>query len=374
MKTKIIAVIATTMSLFGCGVVWGQFFPHTGSSGGPGPWQKPSNNQYTDAFFNGLTNITQEEMTRIAVLRDEQNRGELRHLQASELPANYSQMTQEQRNIYVILHLEAVRLQPDDSTISYRANLKAALLRPKTIPTHPWRKINGKTVYVLSSDSGFMNCAGTVIQTIDGGVLVKPLLDITGDYFIKDFPFQVADGYELDAAQFMATKVGLKKLTTVLGEERTVTELDYGTPCERPEGGEKIEAEAQAPTPYEQQQIQENDSALAETLKAANAAKERVADFVSKISNDKTIAIEKQKQRQEAAKVAALKSNQDQAAKGDSYGLLRMGERYRDGDGVEKDLAKAKDCLTKAAAAGSPTAADELSKLNQTSSNSPATH
>ena len=117
----------------------------------------------------------------------------------------------------------------------------------------------------------------------------------------------------------------------------------------------------------------ENDSALAETLKAATAAKERVADFVQKISNDKLIAIEKQKQRQEAAKVAALKSNQDQAAKGDLYGLLRMGERYRDGDGVEKDLAKAKDYLTKAAAAGSPTAADELSKLNQVSTNSPAT-
>jgi TPR repeat protein len=40
-----------------------------------------------------------------------------------------------------------------------------------------------------------------------------------------------------------------------------------------------------------------------------------------------------------------------------------MGERYRDGDGVPKDLAKAKDYLTRAAAAGSPTAADELKAL-----------
>jgi TPR repeat protein len=62
---------------------------------------------------------------------------------------------------------------------------------------------------------------------------------------------------------------------------------------------------------------------------------------------------------------AALKSNQDAAAKGDSYGLMRLGERYRDGDGVDKDLAKAKDYLQKAADAGSPTAADELSKLKQ---------
>jgi TPR repeat protein len=62
---------------------------------------------------------------------------------------------------------------------------------------------------------------------------------------------------------------------------------------------------------------------------------------------------------------AALKSNLDAAAKGDAYGLLRMGQRYRDGDGVEKDLVKAKEYLQKSADAGSPTAKEELSKLNQ---------
>jgi TPR repeat protein len=67
--------------------------------------------------------------------------------------------------------------------------------------------------------------------------------------------------------------------------------------------------------------------------------------------------------RAKQAKTLALKSNQDAAAKGDMFGLLRMGERYRDGDGVEKDLAKARDYLQKAADAGSPTAKDELSKL-----------
>jgi hypothetical protein len=74
----------------------------------------------------------------------------------------------------------------------------------------------------------------------------------------------------------------------------------------------------------------------------------------------------------QAAQAAAVKFNQDLADKGDAYGMLRMGERYRDGDGVPKDLNKARDYLTKAAAAGSPSAADELSKLNQVSPNSPA--
>ena len=40
-----------------------------------------------------------------------------------------------------------------------------------------------------------------------------------------------------------------------------------------------------------------------------------------------------------------------------------MGERFRDGDGVEKDLVKARDYLQKAVDAGSITAKEELSKL-----------
>jgi TPR repeat protein len=70
----------------------------------------------------------------------------------------------------------------------------------------------------------------------------------------------------------------------------------------------------------------------------------------------------------------ALKYNQELAAKGDPYGLLRMGERYRDGDGVPKDLAKARDYFAKAVAAGSPSAADELSQLKQPVNPKPKTN
>ncbi len=58
-----------------------------------------------------------------------------------------------------------------------------------------------------------------------------------------------------------------------------------------------------------------------------------------------------------------LKNNQDLADKGDPYGLMRMGERYRDGEGVDKDLAKARQYLKRAADGGEQTAADELSRL-----------
>jgi hypothetical protein len=97
-----------------------------------------------------------------------------------------------------------------------------------------------------------------------------------------------------------------------------------------------------------------------EEIAAAIAAQEK-----AKAAQEKAIADAKAKAaaQKQAAAARALKYNQDDAAKGDAYGLMRMGERYRDGDGVEKDLAKAKEYLQKAADAGSPTAAEELSKL-----------
>ena len=90
------------------------------------------------------------------------------------------------------------------------------------------------------------------------------------------------------------------------------------------------------------------------------------------LDDQRRAAAEKADDSKKAVQAKILKSNQEDADNGDAYGLLRMGERYRDGDGVPKDLAKAKDYLTKAAAAGSPSATDELSKLNQVSTNSPA--
>jgi predicted heme/steroid binding protein len=60
---------------------------------------------------------------------------------------------------------------------------------------------------------------------------------------------------------------------------------------------------------------------------------------------------------------AALRFYQEQAEKGDAYGQYRMGIRYLKGDGVPKDLAKARDYLSKAAAQGNKEAAAELAKL-----------
>jgi hypothetical protein len=61
----------------------------------------------------------------------------------------------------------------------------------------------------------------------------------------------------------------------------------------------------------------------------------------------------------------AVQSNVIAASHGDSYGLLRMGERYRDGDGVPQNLSASVYYLTQAIEKGSPSAqsALDLTKL-----------
>jgi len=87
-----------------------------------------------------------------------------------------------------------------------------------------------------------------------------------------------------------------------------------------------------------------------EQIKAAEEAsriRKAAAEKARKASSEKT-----------------LKWNQEQADGGDAYGQLRMGERYRDGDGVEKDLDKARAYFEKAAAQGNKTAQEDLDELS----------
>lgn len=96
-------------------------------------------------------------------------------------------------------------------------------------------------------------------------------------------------------------------------------------------------------------------------LQAKNKEQQDAAQKL--LAEQRQAAAERAAAVKKSADAKALKSNQDAAARGDSFGLMRMGERYRDGDGVEKDLIKARDYLQKAADAGSPTAKEELSQL-----------
>ena len=114
-----------------------------------------------------------------------------------------------------------------------------------------------------------------------------------------------------------------------------------------------------------QEQLRAAEAATRAKLAADAAFQARMAQQDA-ANRDQILAAQK------AARDKGLKWNQEQAAKGDAYGLFRMGERYRDGDGVPKDLTKAREFLTKATEAGSPSSSDALARLNLMSTNSPA--
>ena len=153
------------------------------------------------------------------------------------------------------------------------------------------------------------------------------------------------------------------------GQHRRRTLQDDNAVVERQQARLRAEAQAEA-------QAAAQAAAQAKRYKdlaAANAAAGAAQAQQDAINSTNIVA------KQSAAREKALKLNQEQAAKGDAYGLLRMGERYRDGDGVPKDTNKAREYFVKAVDAGSPTAADALARLNraspnlnQASTNSPA--
>ena len=136
-------------------------------------------------------------------------------------------------------------------------------------------------------------------------------------FFVEDFPYPAlsGEGYE----KMMALDSDYYSYTNSSRQVITIHKLIYGTPCAKIWSAEEI------------------------------AAAKQKADSKKKAMQDKI-----------------LKLYQDSADKNEPYGWLRLGECYRDGElGVEKDLAKAKFYLIRAADAGSTTAANELSKLSQ---------
>ena len=220
-------------------------------------------------------------------------------------------------------------------------------------PKDPGRMIDGNVCIQNGVDgkNGWVSFEGEVLEVQPNGIRLRGSYageqesgvnygndkydrDLhTAEFFVAHYPYDVAEGDwigdDTKTRTFhLAKEAGTYTYSTVLGGSRTIRKLEYGTPYTTP-----------PPPPPTPEQIVE--------IKAKAAAGKK------------------------ASEQKVLKYNQELAAKGDPYGLLRMGELYRDGEGVPKDLGKARDYFTKAVAAGSPSAADELSRLDQ-STNAPA--
>ena len=193
------------------------------------------------------------------------------------------------------------------------------------VPFDRWRLLAGTTNY--ASGRGWIQFQGTVVQVVKDGIIVVGAYGVPGDpkpdfqsarFLIKNFPYPVAENDKLEATRSLtAFTAGVYTYMAVGYGSTTVHAFDYGKPW--------------TPPPLTPEQ-------LAALRKKNEAARKAGAD-------------------------KALAFNQSQADKGDAYGQLRMGERYRDGEGVEKDLAKARDYFTKAAAQGNAAAASDLKVL-----------
>jgi TPR repeat protein len=196
-----------------------------------------------------------------------------------------------------------------------------------------YRKIDGKVYSTL--EMGLVDAKVSYLESENILILQWEKFDGTETIALKNYPQEAISGKSIYCCA--------KRMGVYNWNGTPVGLWDYGI---KPTADEIKEKQAQEFEEYKKTQAQQEFERI------------RLA-AIAKANQD---ARDAQKQ---ATAARVLKLNQDAAAKGDLFGLLRMGERYRDGDGVEKDLAKAKEYLQKAADAGSPTAVDELSKLKQ---------
>ena len=241
----------------------------------------------------------------------------LRAAPGDDIARNAAELLKKQKLIYAEQQAEQQRVAEAQAEIQ------------KIYSNDPWRAINGSTN--STREAGWLEFQGSPQGVRNGGVIFEGSFGKVGTlpkpftfhprpygadfFFVENFPYPVGGGKSFYG--LVAHYEGFFSYTNSEGQAITIKKFNYGTPCTKTWSPEEIAAAKQK----------------------ADSKKQAIQDRV-------------------------LKSNQDSAARGEPLGLMHMGERYRDGDGVEKNLLKAKTYFQKAADAGVQEAADELSKLN----------
>lgn len=203
------------------------------------------------------------------------------------------------------------------------ATLDGAVFRGKWGPVlSVFTEVSDNNHYISKSDSNaeeqHKNGKHTYgSSTVNDSSFQRKILYGDDLFFVEDFPYPASSNEEYE--KMLAFDSTYYSYTNSTGQLLTIHKLIYGRPCAKIWSAEEI------------------------------ATAKQKADFKKKTAQDKL-----------------LKSYQDMASRNDPYGLLRLGQCYRDGEnGLDKDLVKARSFLQKAADAGSPTAVDELSRLPQ---------
>ena len=183
------------------------------------------------------------------------------------------------------------------------------------VPTDPRRILHGTTNYAKGSE--WFQFEGRVLQVTTAGILLdgwfaEPLAyelpaspPANRRFLLQKYPHSVSPGQVLSRAQSLVAHHG--------ESAGAIPHLDYG--------------------------LVWTGVPVLTAAEAADARTER------------------------EAKVLAYQ--QELAAKGDLYGQYKMGMRYLKGDGVPRDLARARALLESAAAQGSPSAIAALKDLDE---------
>jgi hypothetical protein len=203
---------------------------------------------------------------------------------------------------------------------------------------HDYRKIGGRIQY-MRDVSLFRQWK--VESTLHDGILI--VSGYSGRAPPNDTERRAVKNYSGEAIAGRDLNILVKRTGTYRYGTETLELYDCGTLL----------------TPAEEREIAANARTAQETAQAA--AQDRAADARATTAERARVNAER-----------ALKEDQADAAKGDADGLARMGVRYRDGYGVEKDLAKAEEYLTKAANAGSRHAVRVLAEMKQDATPPPA--
>jgi TPR repeat protein len=119
-----------------------------------------------------------------------------------------------------------------------------------TLQNYPWRVVDGITQHVAVTWCVFN---GRVLQTSPDGVRVDGAyasiypdgaVSCGGEFFVKHFPYSLADGDSLPA-YVAGLPEGVYTYTTVMNAERSIHCLDFGVPCNEPQWA--IDAETNKP-------------------------------------------------------------------------------------------------------------------------------
>jgi TPR repeat protein len=255
----------------------------------------------------------------------------------------------EDENIINVLQNNVTGQSQDEKNLAEELSAlrKSLLDSKKFIPRDPWREIYSEKKYVNSPNSGFVRFNGQILEVAQEGIRVLGKRGDSADeeYFVFNFPYRFKTGESVDPANiYVAFEDGDFSYITEDGYAKKIPKLNYGKPCDRPKNADGVESIALQLSAQDEAKLSPIDQGLKQKHEAVIAAKKRLDEFTAGSSVRLTNAWKQLKKEQEDE----LKNTQDLANNNDPEALRRMGERYRDGDGVDKDLNKSAGFYKKA--------------------------